>query len=147
MKKLHYIFMVLACWGLSACDKLPKNGDLDGMWQVMTIEHDGGTEDVKDKQLYLSFQLDLFQLHTTSNNKHYYGYFDNNGDRIIFRQFSDMAEEHPDAPDNYPITEENIAVIEQWGYYSLTDTFQIEYLTKNDMTLRSRKARIIYRKF
>ena len=58
-----------------------------------------------------------------------------------------MAEEHPTDPDNYPITPENISIIKQWGFYSLKDTFKIEHLTKNDMTLRSKYARITYRKF
>ncbi len=132
---------------MASCDKLPKNGDLDGMWQLMTIERNGTTDDVKDQQLYLSFQLDLFQLTSVSDNKIYYGYFDNLGDRIVFRKFSDMVEEHPDNPDNYPITEENIAIIGKWGYYALEDIFNIEHLTKNDMILRSKYARITYRKF
>lgn len=145
---LLYIYAVLTgCYMFSACDKLPKNGDLDGMWQLLTIEHEGIITDVKDNQLYLSFQLDLFQLNQRSNNKFYYGYFHNDGKQIIFSQFSDMAEEHPDAPDNYPIDEDNIGIIEQWGYYALTDTFKIEYLTKNNMTLCSKHARITYRKF
>lgn len=148
MKKLVYtLITILCCWITTACDKLPKNGDLDGMWQLLTIEHNGTTDDVKDSQLYLSFQLDLFQLTTVKNNKIYYGYFDHVNDSLIFRQFSDMAEEHPTAPDNYPITQENISIINQWGYYALKDTFKIEHLTKDDMVLRSKYARITYRKF
>ena len=148
MKKLVYtLFAILCLWITTACDKLPKNGDLDGMWQLMTLAHNGTTYNVKDLQLYLSFQLDLFQLTTVKNNKIYYGYFDHINDSLIFRQFSDMAEEHPTDPDNYPITPENISIIKQWGYYSLKDTFKIEHLTKNDMTLRSKYARITYRKF
>ena len=130
---------------MASCDKLPKNGDLDGMWQLMTIEHGGTTDNVKDKQLYLSFQLDLFQLTQISDGKIYYGYFDNFGDRIVFRNFSDMAEEHPDKPDNYPVTD--LSIIEPWGYYALSDTFYVESLSKDNMSLRSKYARITYRKF
>ncbi len=148
MKKIFYILYIISCcWIITACDKLPKNGDLDGMWQVLTIEHNGKTDNIKDLQYYLSFQLDLFQLTTIRNNKIYYGYFDHKNDSIIFRQFSDMAEEHPTAPDNYPITSENISIINKWGFYALKDSFQIELLTKDDMILRSKYSRITYRKF
>ena len=148
MKNILYpSYLFLICIIISSCDKLPKNGDLDGMWHLMTIEHGGTTDNVKDTQLYLSFQLNLFQLTTIENNKICYGYFDHNGDSIIFRQFSEMAEEHPTSPDNYPITSENISIINQWGFYALRDSFYIEHLTKNDMILRSKYARITYRKF
>ncbi len=148
MNRLLYIlYIITVCCLLTACDKLPKNGDLDGMWQVMTIEHNGTTDDVKDRQLYLSFQLDLFQLTSVSSSQVYYGYFDHYNDSIIFRQFSDMAENHPDAPDNYPIAETDIAIIQPWGYYALRDSFRIESLSKNHMTLRSKHARITYHKF
>ncbi|MBP5377553.1 MAG: lipocalin-like domain-containing protein [Bacteroidaceae bacterium] len=144
-KTLYTLYIIIGCCIMASCDKLPKNGDLDGMWQLMTIEHNGTTNDVKDRQLYLSFQLDLFQLTKINSNTRYYGYFDNLGDRIVFRNFSDMAEEHPDNPDNYPITD--LSIIEPWGYYALSDTFHIESLTRNDMALRSKNARITYRKF
>jgi len=126
---------------------MPKNGDLDGMWQLLTIEKDGTTTNVKDQQLYLSFQLALFELTSYHSNLIYYGYFDHKGDTIIFRQFSDMAEEHPEAPDNYPISADSIHIIQPWGYYSLIDTFKVEYLTKDNMTITSKSARITYRKF
>lgn len=148
MKNILYtLYIYLVCLAICSCDKLPKNGDLDGMWQVLTIEHNGTTDNIKESQYYLSFQLDLFQLTTTRNNKIYYGYFDHKNDSIIFRQFSDMAEEHPTAPDNYPITSDNISIINQWGFYALKDSFKIELLTKDDMILRSKHARITYRKF
>ena len=148
MKNILYpSYLFLICIIINSCDKLPQNGDLDGMWQVLTIELNGTIDNIKDSQYYLSFQLDLFQLTTTRNNKIYYGYFDHKNDSIIFRQFSDMAEEHPTSPDNYPITSENISIINQWGFYTLRDSFYIEHLTKDDMILRSKYARITYRKF
>ena len=51
-----------------ACDKVSDNGDLDGMWQIMSIAYQreqaaASTYDsvcaTKDYKAYLSFQLDL----------------------------------------------------------------------------------------
>ena len=143
----RYIYTTICCLILSACNKLPKNGDLDGMWQITYIEHNGIITNVKNYRLYISFQLDLFQLTSAQNDKIYYGYFNRENDNIIFKQISDMAEEHPDIPDNYPITQENISLIKPWGFYVLQDTFNIEKITKEIMILRSKYAHISYRKF
>jgi len=140
---------------LASCEnKWPRNGDLDGQWQLLSIEHDGIVTDVKDKQLYLSFQLDLCQLSTASNHIQYYCYFERTGcnfertgRHIIFRQFSEIASLDTKTNDNLPVTAENLHLLRQWGYYSQIETFHIESLSKDDMVLRSDSARIVYRKF
>lgn len=133
---------------LSACEnKWPRNGYLDGQWQLLSIEHDGIVTDVKDKQLYLSFQLELFQLNPVGNQNRYYGYFDRTGDQIVFRQFSHIAERDIKTDDNLPIPPEEQYLLRQWGYYSPYETFHIESLDAGNMVLRSDSARIVYRKF
>ena len=148
MRNLRYILICCAGLILSACEnKWPKNGDLDGQWQLLTIEHDGEIRSVKDSQYYLSFQLDLFQLSIVNNRQRYFGYFDRNANTIVFRQFSDMAENDLATTDNRPLTEQQIPVLQQWGYYKLNESFTIETLSGSDMVLKSDSARITYRKF
>lgn len=133
---------------LTACEnKWPRNGYLDGQWQLLSIEHDGIVTDVKDQQLYLSFQLELFQLNPLGNLYRYYGYFDRTGDHIIFRQFSEIAERDIKTDDNLPVKPEDQHLLRQWGYYTPYETFFIESLDANNMVLRSDSARIVYRKF
>ncbi len=151
MKNLNYKIFLLACCimaTMASCEnKWPKNGDLDGQWQLLTIEHNGETRNVKDSQYYLSFQLDLFQLSIVNNRQRYYGYFDRNGNTLVFRQFSDMAENDLATTDNQPLTEQQISILQQWGYYKLNESFTIESLSGSDMILKSDSARITYRKF
>ncbi|MBQ9362180.1 MAG: lipocalin-like domain-containing protein [Bacteroidaceae bacterium] len=142
----HLCTLCLFCVLCASCEnKWPKNGDLDGNWQLLTIEHKGETTDVKEKQLFLSIQLDLFQLSVTGDRQRYYGYFDKGDNTIVFRQFSDMAENDPATTDNRPLT--SAAVLHRWGYYTLHETFRIERLSKQEMILQSDSARVTYRKF
>ncbi len=50
---------------------MPANGDLDGMWQIVEIEHDGQTRNAQAEQVYMSIQLRLFQLSAEDNNLPY----------------------------------------------------------------------------
>lgn len=132
---------------LSCENKWPRNGDLDGQWQLLTIERGDTTIDVKSYGRYLSFQLDLFQLTTNNTRQCYYGYFDHTGGQITFRQFSDMAENDLATQDNLPLTEADLVKLHPWGYYRLNETFRVERLNGQEMQLRSDSARITYRKF
>jgi hypothetical protein len=142
------IMLCLTLCLTAACEnKWPRNGHLDGQWQLLTVEHDGHILDMKDRQLYLSFQLDLIQLNNSGNQQRYYGYFRHTGDTIIFRQFSDIAEYDTKNDDNLPVSPRHRQWLKDWGYYADPDTFRIEQLSHNDMVLRSDSARIVYRKF
>ena len=138
--------LLLLCALCVSCEnKWPKNGNLDGQWQLLTIEHKGETTDVKEQQLYLSFQLDLFQLSIANDRQRYYGYFDKGEGTIVFRQFSDMAENDLVTNNNLPLT--SAETLHRWGYYTLNEAFRIERLTKQEMILQSDSARVTYRKF
>ena len=71
MKK-HIAYIISAAvilFSAVSCDKLPENGKLDGMWQIMSVNYAHGSEydslvDIKSQKVYLSFQLKLAQIHT-----------------------------------------------------------------------------------
>ena len=148
MQLLRLCALSLLCALCASCEnKWPRNGDLDGQWQLLSIEHDGTTIDVKPYGRYLSFQLDLFQLSTNNDRQRYYGYFDHTGGQITFRQFSDMAENDLATQDNLPLTEADLDRLHPWGHYRLNETFRVERLNAQEMQLRSDSARITYRKF
>ena len=66
---------------LIACDKVPMNGNLDGMWQLMAIQYNttGSVSDVKISRLYYSFQLHLVEL----NNNEAFAHFSHRNDSIV----------------------------------------------------------------
>ena len=143
-----FTFSLTLCLLCLGCEnKWPKNGDLDGNWQLLTIEQGGETRDVKAEGRFLSIQLDLFQLSHTGDRQRYFGYFDKGDGLIVFRQFSDMAENDLATTDNQPVRPEDIALLHPWGYYTLHEAFRIERLTKQEMILQSDSARVTYRKF
>ena len=122
---------------LAACDKLPMNGNLDGMWQLMAIQDNttSNVSDVKDSRLYYSFQLHLVQL----NNGEAYAYFSHRNDSIV------MYDWCKGNLDNDKIIDPS--VLNKFGLYELRDSFKVEVLTSEKMQLRSRKATLSFRKF
>jgi len=134
MKKLFIIFIVLM---LAACDKVPINGNLDGMWQLTAIQDNATSSisNVKDSRLYYSFQLHLVQL----NNGEAYAYFSHRNDSIVMYDWCGRS------PKNDKIID--ATVLNKFGLYELRDSFKVEVLTSEKMQLRSRKATLNFRKF
>ena len=48
----RYIIAVLLILIVSACGKMPINGDLDGRWQIMKIEYASGEEENPERAYY-----------------------------------------------------------------------------------------------
>lgn len=134
MKKLFIIFIVLL---FTACDKLPMNGNLDGMWQLMAIKDNvtGSVSDVKSNRLYYSFQLYLVEL----GNAEFYAHFSHRNDSIIMYDWCDGT------AINNKLTD--ATTLNKFGLYELKDSFKVEVLTNEKMQLRSRKATLNFRKF
>ncbi|NLI35949.1 MAG: lipocalin family protein [Bacteroidales bacterium] len=134
MKKLFIISIVLI---LTACDKVPINGNLDGMWQLMAIQDNvtSNVSNVKDSRLYYSFQLHLVQL----NNGEAYAHFSHRNDSIVMYDWCDGS------PTNNKIID--TTVLNKFGLYDLRDSFKVELLTHEKMQLRSRKVTLSFRKF
>ena len=145
MKKLLHILIM--CFLLTACDKLPANGDLDGMWQLIEVEHNGVIRNVKEDQVYMSIQLKLFMLGDRVNSMRYYGYFNHEGDSIYFWQFSYPSMNESDDDNNLPVEEEDKGELERWGFYSLKEIFKVEKLTKDLLIMQSDSVKIRYIKF
>jgi len=147
MKPKFLLYILIMCTALFSCDKMPANGDLDGMWQIMEIEEGGKTTDMKLEQVYMSIQLKLFQLGDKLNGRRYYGYFERTGDTMHFWQFSYASLNESAADDNTPIKEENVSLIHPYGFRTIDERFTIEKLTKDLLILRNDSVRIRYIKF
>src|SRR3712207_6070278 len=74
MKRIIPYIIITATLLFSACDKVPENGLLDGLWQLMEIEDEGTRKDISQEHLYCSFQLKLFMLgDRVKNSRAYFG--------------------------------------------------------------------------
>ena len=138
MKKLFIISIVFL---LAACDKMPMNGNLDGMWQLMAIQDNvtDGVSNVKNSRLYYSFQLHLVEL----NNNEAFAYFSHRNDSIVMYDWC-----YGNSDDNsVNVKMTDATALNKFGLYELRDSFRVEVLTSEKMQLRSRKATLSFRKF
>ena len=84
MKRLKNIagLLIIILLSLTSCDKVDKNGDLDGMWQCQN--YNGIIENGKP---YLSVQLDLLNIRYADYN--IYARFEHNGNTLrIYNAYS-----------------------------------------------------------
>ncbi|MDD6210593.1 MAG: lipocalin-like domain-containing protein [Bacteroidales bacterium] len=108
--------------------KVSHNGNLDGRWQLMTIEkNDGSIEN--PVQIYYSIQLNLINL-THAHGVYLIGYFHHMGDSL-----------------HICMRETNKQTVALFGLNDTLQSFAIEQLTKKRMILRSSSNRLLFRKF
>lgn len=146
----HHIFKLLAiaCTILvTSCESYQIHGDLDGFWQVQTIENKltNTTTDCKG-DIYYSFQRDLVLLTYKSPSRptgqikeHYVAYFSHDNDSIAMTDFRIYLDK--DA------TQAPLSSLEKFGLHDLYTTFHVEELNKKTLILNSEKARLSMRKY
>ena len=147
---------------LSGCDKMPDNGSLDGMWQIMSVAYNSNYSeadstqaeaytiitDTKKYKAYLSFQLDLAKLHWFDI------YIDCPNTNIVLCRFARGKSElrfhkfYWDCVDHdIEITDEEATRLSPFGFHQTDETFKVIQLTHKSMILQSRYARRVLRKF
>lgn len=134
--------------GLAACDKIPQNGDLDGMWQLteMTPAATGVTTHKKPEAIYWSFQLDVLMIHTPyklHNGKTYNtsGLFEKRGDSLHVN----TVYVHYVNRDSL-ISDPHSTTLDAVGIHGNSGHFRIESLSDSHMTLSSDFCRLAFRK-
>lgn len=136
------ISIIALAFAVSSCGKAPINGDLDGMWQLTSIErHDGETYCQKD--VFWAFQLHLVQL----GDRKIYGRFENNGKTMRIYSLATVSEHQHENQNDEWIDESNIGILYRYGLYNLDTTFRIERLDDHAMILNSSDARLTFRKY
>ena len=156
MLKYFYIF-TLALAILVGCDKLPENGDLDGMWHLQEVtdlrSNELANQDVKAKQFYWSFQLDLLQIYSVKEvlyRNELTGEFTHRA-YCRFRKTGTQLEVnkiyvHFDTRDSL-LTDSSTTLMERYGILGNADVFHIEHLGSKQMILVSDARRLVFRKF
>jgi len=146
--------VIAATAAISSCDKVPINGDLDGMWQMMTIQTPAGTRDMKSTRAYLCIQLHLSQWDRGGNR--YYAHFRREGDSIFFYDFYHHSLHRSKADDNEPITYEEMTktdpskgwpLMDAWGIHNLDARYRVQKLNSDALVLEKEDTTLTFRKF
>ena len=137
------------------CDKVPDNGRLDGMWQLMAAERDGVVEDMKPQKRYWCIRYNLLQLSGVGVQDHY-AHFEREGETLRLFDFCYFSNNATEADDNEWIPYEERDVLLQWGLVPLPDnsrpgritqTFHIDVLNASDMVLSADGYTLRFRRF
>lgn len=147
MKRQIYTIMTLFVLVLTSCESYLVNGDLDGFWQVKSIE-DKQTGDITycNGDTYYSFQRELVLVSYTSpetptgqSKENYIAYFTHENDSIYMTDFRIYLDRNGKQA---PLSE-----LEKFGLYELYNTFAVEELNRSSLVLSSEKTRISLKKY
>lgn len=167
MKRITYIrltaLLSVLLYTTVSCDKLPKNGDLEGNWQLTEIttyqENEANqvtTEEVKYKKIFWNFQQDLLCIHFYNgayqpqdkdgiSYNEFFARFNHQGSTLNLPQIYVHDSRSTDSLLNEPYTR----ILEHSGIIGNKATFEVKVLNKEQMILESRtkKTNLIFRKF
>ncbi len=143
------ILATLLIVSLTACESYLINGNLDGMWQLQSIERNNPDTIVRNQgDLFYSFQRHTVVIGDYNNpdelighlkSEQYVSLFEYAGDSISMGDF------------RYYYGREDIVVpldsLKRFGLYNKRTTFHIEELTTKHLVLRSDSALITMRKY
>lgn len=158
MRRLTLLLICIVGLLFNSCEnKWPANGFLDGMWQIMNIQHKGefvysydeNNPPVENRDiLYICFQLKLFELTYREKPHLFYGRFERNDSKLRLYQLSYDSRNEVATDDNVLISDSLVeTTIKPWGLYQNDNTFNIIKLTEDDMILQNDSAIITLRKF
>lgn len=156
IKYFSSIVSILFAMCFVSCDKVPNNGDLDDMWQLMSIENNGTVTNTKEQQLYWSIRANLVQFSLANDGMRLYGHFTRKGDQLVIYDLCYQSMHETSADNDEWITYEERDILSRWGVYPKEDsehagklyqTFKIELLNSGSMILSSGDIKLIFRKF
>lgn len=148
MKRIIYkILILLTVISTSSCESYHIHGDLDGFWQVSSIENKETGEIAQcNGDLYYSFQRELVLISYVSPNaptgqmkENYIAYFVHENDSIAMTDFRIYLDKNA--------TQAPLSKLEKFGLYETFNTFLIEKLNRSSLVLNSDKVRIVLRKY
>jgi len=146
-KHVAYIIIGMACLMFSSCHLTSSNnGDLDGLWQLMTVENlqTGAITDGRDVGggIRWAFMGDLLSLR--NDDKEVFCRFEHAGETLkVYKPY--LSGRFTNAQDDFPITD--AAELNVFGVYRLEEYFKILQLDGDDMRLESTTVRLTFRKY
>lgn len=169
MKRITYIcltaFLSVLLYTTVSCDKLPKNGDLEGNWQLTEITfyqvnepNQVTTEEVKYKKIFWNFQQDLLCIHFyneaykpkdkdgTGYNE-FFARFNHQGSTLNLPQIYVHDSRSTDRPIEEMEPKDDTPLLQASGITTPQVSFTIEMLDKERMVLTHGNTRLVFRKF
>ena len=142
-KSLALLIIVL----ISSCENYQIHGDLDGFWQVSTIEKKETGDIIHcNGDTYYSFQRELVlvsyaspEIPTGQSKENYIAYFTHENDSIYMTDFRIYFDRNGKQA---PLSE-----LEKFGLYELYNAFAVEELNRSSLVLSSEKTRISLKKY
>ena len=142
-KSLALVIIIL----ISSCESYQIHGDLDGFWQVSTIENkETGDITYCNGDTYYSFQRELVLVSFTSpetptgqSKENYIAYFTHENDSIYMTDFRIYLDRNG--------KQAQLSELEKFGLYELYNSFAVEELNSSSLVLSSEKTRISLKKY
>jgi len=150
MKRLIYtLTLIYVIFGFSSCElETSDNGGLDGNWQLLSIDtlNTGGTNNMKDKQIFYAVQFHLINIYARNVNNEYitpesFFHFSQTCDSLILYS-TDITQ-----TDTYTHKDSFLTGLRPLGINSLEEHFKIETLNSKSMVLKSKELRLNFRSF
>ena len=142
-KSLALVIIIL----ISSCESYQIHGDLDGFWQVSTIENkETGDITYCNGDTYYSFQRELVlvsfaspETPTGQSKENYIAYFTHENDSIYMTDFRIYLDRNG--------KQAQLSELEKFGLYELYNSFAVEELNSSSLVLSSEKTRISLKKY
>ena len=139
---------------LSSCDKMPENGKLDGMWQLLEVDYKktGSADSIvntKDKQIYWAVQFKLISIRNAPYTPIVEGLTEETMARFRHQGDSILIDEiylHRRSEDVL-VSSEETTLFRTFGIDGNKARFKIEKLSDDQLYLSSGYARLAFRKF
>lgn len=144
---IYKVWAIITIALLSSCESYLANGELDGFWQVQSIEElqSGEVNECKG-DIYYSFQRDLVLLTYKLSyrpagqiKEHYIAYFSHQADSIAMTDFRIYLDKEA--------TQAPLSNLKKFGLYDSFTTFYVEQLNREVLILSSDKARLTMRRY
>ncbi|MBP5772187.1 MAG: lipocalin-like domain-containing protein [Bacteroidaceae bacterium] len=134
---------------VASCDKMPINGDLDGMWQLERVETSETILDTRTHRVYLSIQLHLAQWDDPTEGLTLYSHFRHEGDSLFFIDLSHASPHTATASDDTLVTSQEMAdgLMKAWGIYDIHTRYCIRTLKTQNLQLEKADTIYYYKKF
>lgn len=138
MKKILCLLFTMATI-IAACDKAFINGDLDGMWQLRSVESSDTT--IYPTDIYYSFQRHMVQIsehYETGLPLRYIGNLRYTGDTVAVDGFRKFLEEEKVA---------TTEILKKFHLHGDTTVFIIEKLNDEQLLMNSNGRRYILQRW
>lgn len=146
-RQIYKSFALLIIILISSCESYQIHGDLDGFWQVSTIENKETGDIIHcNGDTYYSFQRDLVLISYVSPNiptgqmkENHIAHFTYENDSIHMTDFRIYLDRNGKQT---PLSE-----LAKFGLYETFNKFGIEKLNDKSMVLSSKRVRIMFKKY